>query len=146
MPISIKEFDKKGTAPTRASGFGGVITSKAMELLNSEKSAFSLDEVATATESNMEDDTDNKTLMNVLYVLRSASFNKAGTQTRDARITLKAVDGVKHYRIATAEEIEEQKKIAHEKYEAKLLEAEDEGKTPAPEDEEEDAPEDEEEE
>lgn len=125
MPISIKEFDKKGTTPTRASGFGGVITSKTMKLLNSEKSAFSLDEVATATESNMDDDTDNKTLMNVLYNLRTSAFDKKGKQTRTAKITLKSVDDIKYYRTSTEAEIEEQTQIAHEKYEAKKEEPED---------------------
>jgi len=121
MPISIKEFDKKGVEPTRAGGFSGKVTSGIMNLLKSENSAFSLTEVAEASEMDLEKDVDVKTLMNVLYVLRSA---KVGTSPRQKKITMKAVDDIKHYRIASEDEITEALKIAQEKFDAKEAEKE----------------------
>lgn len=86
MPIEISEFNEKGTDTVRT-GFGGKITSKVLELLRSEKSAFSLEEVAKAGEVDLSDKKANHGLMNVLYVQRV----KKGT------ITMKVVDGVKYY-------------------------------------------------
>ena len=136
MPISIEDFDEKGTEPSRAGGFSGKVTSGIMTLLKSENSAFSLDEVAKAADMNMEDDTDSKTIMNVLYVLRTA---KVGKSPRQAKITMKAVDGVKYYRIATdteiAEALETAEAKAEEKAEAEPSDtAEEEEEAPAPED------------
>lgn len=136
MPISISEFDEKGTEPSRAGGFSGKVTSGIMTLLKSENSAFSLTEVAEASDMNMEDETDSKTLMNVLYVLRTA---KVGKSPRQAKITMKAVDGVKHYRIATdaeiAEALETAEAKAKEKAEAEPADTAEEEDEEAPEEE-----------
>lgn len=95
MPISINEFEKKGTAPVRIGG-GGILKPKIMEYLRTSKEAFSLEEVAKATETDMKDKTANHKLMNTLYVLRGGRLID-GVPKFPVKVLLKMVGTVKYY-------------------------------------------------
>lgn len=69
MPISVDEFNEKGTAPQRV-GFGGQKTKHILELLGSETAAFSISEVAAVAEVDISDVKAVRNLKNLMYNLR----------------------------------------------------------------------------
>lgn len=90
MPISVDEFNEKGTAPQRV-GFGGEKTKNIKTLLASESAAFSIDEVAAVAEVDMSDIKAVRNLKNLMYNLR-----------KKGKVEVREVDGKTYY--ATVDE------------------------------------------
>lgn len=85
MPISVDEFNEKGTAPQRV-GFGGQKTKNILELLTTEEAAFSIDEVAGVAETDMADTAAVRNLKNLMYSLR-----------KKGKVEVRVVDGKTYY-------------------------------------------------
>lgn len=85
MPISVDEFNEKGTAPQRV-GFNGEKTKNILELLGSEEAAFSIAEVAEVAKTDMADTAAVRNLKNLMYGLR-----------KKGKVEVRVVDGDTYY-------------------------------------------------
>ena len=81
MAVDIKTFNEKGVSPAKYYNK----TSDIIEFLNSEKKAFTFDEVAIATNVDI---ADKKAVHNFTGLLNNAF--------RKGNIDIKMIDGVKH--------------------------------------------------
>lgn len=91
MPISVNEFNEKGTAPVRV-GFSGQKTKNILELLESEEAAFSISEVAAVAETDMNDTAAVRNLKNLMYGLR-----------KKGKVEVRVVDGETYYALIASE-------------------------------------------
>jgi len=91
MPISVDEFNEKGTAPQRV-GFGGEKTKNILALLGSENAAFSITEVAAVAETDADDKNAVRNLKNLMYSLR-----------KKGKVEVRIVDSETYYALVAAE-------------------------------------------